>query len=450
MRVETGLVQIHSSGAIQQNAPAVRLFQSRRGQHLFVIRGSRVYDLDDETGVELQHAFEAGGDTSLTQAAATLLGDAPETERFRTDAVRASFPLRSLSLNLAQACNLGCHYCYADGGNFGTPETLMSLENARASIDFLLEQGEHGTPVVIGFMGGEPLLHRKLLHASARYASEQGALRGIPVQFSITTNATLLTPEDARLFAEFDWTVQISLDGTQEFHDRQRPAKDGRSAYALTMRGLSMFDRYGRPRRLLVKSSIAHGWDCLAAQLEHLISLGFDDAGFSPVLASSTQGWALNAADLERFLREIIECGEIALERWKNGKPYPFSNLITALNHIHKGTHQPYPCGAGAGYLSVDAKGDLFACHRFINDDRMHMGSVKTGLDYSARGDFLTSRHVDSQQPCVSCWAKYLCGGGCHHEVLHVGRVACDYVRGWLDFCLRAYVEIEERHYLPS
>ena len=94
---------------------------------------------------------------------------------------------------------------------------------------------------------------------------KQGALRGIPVQFSITTNATLLTPEDARLFAEFDWTVQISLDGTQEFHDRQRPAKDGRSAYALTMRGLSMFDRYGRPRRLLVKSSIAHGWDCLAA-----------------------------------------------------------------------------------------------------------------------------------------------------------------------------------------
>ena len=43
-----------------------------------MIRGSRVYDLDDETGVELQHAFEAGGDTSLTQAAATLLGDAPE------------------------------------------------------------------------------------------------------------------------------------------------------------------------------------------------------------------------------------------------------------------------------------------------------------------------------------------------------------------------------------
>jgi len=44
--------------------------------------------------------------------------------------------------------------------------------------------------------------------------------------------------------------------------------------------------------------------------------------------------------------------------------------------------------------------------------------------------------------PCRSCWARYLCGGGCYHEVSRRGRVACDYIRSWLDFCLRAYAEL--------
>jgi len=35
-----------------------------------------------------------------------------------------------------------------------------------------------------------------------------------------------------------------------------------------------------------------------------------------------------------------------------------------------------------------------------------------------------------------------MCGGGCHHEVIHRGRPACDYIRGWLDYCLQAYVRL--------
>ncbi len=73
------------------------------------------------------------------------------------------------------------------------------------------------------------------------------------------------------------------------------------------------------------------------------------------------------------------------------------------------------------------------------------MGSVQGGVDDAARGRWLAERHVDRQEPCRSCWARYLCGGGCHHEVLHRGRVACDFIRGWLDHCLRAYVRISEQ-----
>jgi uncharacterized protein len=45
-------------------------------------------------------------------------------------------------------------------------------------------------------------------------------------------------------------------------------------------------------------------------------------------------------------------------------------------------------------------------------------------------------------QPCSTCWARYLCGGGCYHEVARRGRPGCDYIRGWLAFCLGAYAEL--------
>jgi uncharacterized protein len=113
---------------------------------------------------------------------------------------------------------------------------------------------------------------------------------------------------------------------------------------------------------------------------------------------------------------------------------------------IHRGTHRPYPCGAGAGYFGVSAEGALSACHRFVDDPVGAMGSVAAGIDRSAQRRWLETRFVDRQEPCRSCWARYLCGGGCHHEVIHRGRPACDLIRGWLHYCLQAYVSISEHN----
>ena len=113
---------------------------------------------------------------------------------------------------------------------------------------------------------------------------------------------------------------------------------------------------------------------------------------------------------------------------------------MTALGEIHRGTHRPYPCGAG--YLGASAEGGLYACHRLVDDPAFAMGDVRTGSDVAARAAHLSARHVDLAEPCRSCWARYLCGGGCYHEVTRRGRVGCDFIRGWLDYCLAAYADL--------
>ena len=73
------------------------------------------------------------------------------------------------------------------------------------------------------------------------------------------------------------------------------------------------------------------------------------------------------------------------------------------------------------------------------------MGSLADGVDRRRRADWLAERHVHRQEPCGTCWARYLCGGGCHHEVIRRGRPACDYIRGWLHYCLEAYLRLSAR-----
>jgi uncharacterized protein len=180
----------------------------------------------------------------------------------------------------------------------------------------------------------------------------------------------------------------------------------------------------------------------LRATLDDFIALGFHSVGFSPLLNAPSGAGEMAADNLADMLEAMVDCGAEFERRTMKGDRYPFANLLFALQEIHKGTHRPYSCGAGAGYFGVSADGDLAACHRFVGDAAGALGTLAAGVDRPRQDAWLGERHVHRQEPCRSCWARYLCGGGCHHEVINRGRPACDYIRGWLHYCLGAYARL--------
>src|ERR1700685_2072393 len=101
----------------------------------------------------------------------------------------------------------------------------------------------------------------------------------------------------------------------------------------------------------------------------------------------------MRSGELELMLGEMIDGGREFERASRSGQRYPFANMVNAMKEIHRGTHRPYPCGAGAGYLGVSADGDLSACHRFVNDETGAMGSVTTGVNRTKQNDWLSSRH---------------------------------------------------------
>lgn len=409
--------------------PDGHVFESAHGWHVLVADGSRVYDVDAGFRARVD---EIGLAAALDEAGAPRVG-------FLERASSSEPPVKSLSLAVAQACNMGCSYCYAHGGDFGKPSRAMPWETVRAAIDSLID-GANGERVHLAFLGGEPLLARDVIHRATEYAAARGR-----VGFSITTNGTLVTPEDAALFEEHGFAVTVSLDGVGETHDALRPLKSGQPTFARILERVAPL--LASQRRMQVSARVTVTPQNLAIRdtVTSLIALGFHSVGVSPMLRAPSGKGELAASHAVALLDAMTDCGREFERRALRGERWPFSNLTTALREIHRGTHRPYPCGAGAGYFGVSADGDLFACHRFIEDDAGRMGTIATGVDRARQRTWLEARHVDRQEPCRTCWARYLCGGGCHHEVIARGRVVCDYIRGWLDFCLRTYVHILEQ-----
>ena len=396
------------------------------GDVALVAETAALYRLDAAQTARLADGLTRG-DAATAEAIAALGLAVPAAVPPARDLTR---PVRALALTVSQTCNLACVYCYAAGGNFGGRDTRMDWDVARQAIDQLVAGTPPGGSVRIAFMGGEPAVARDLIRQSVLHARRRAAARAMSVGFSTTTNATLLTAEDAVFLAEHRFAVTVSLDGARAANDRLRPARGGAGSFDRVAKGVAHLAAHSDRIALSARVTAALG------------GLGFTSVGVSPMIASPTGEAALQAADFEALLAQMIRCGEDWMEATLDGRHHPFANLATALTELHRGKPRSHGCGAARDYLAVDASGNYSACHRFVNDAAGAMGSLGDGVDHRRRQSFLAERAVEGQQPCTSCWARRLCGGGCHHEVIKAGRPACDYVRGWLHYALSAYVRL--------
>jgi uncharacterized protein len=429
----------HYVRASTPRTPQLHLIESATGGHLFVADGSRLFDADAEMFASYDAAVARGEAAEIDE----LLRRAGLSGKpFIDDTPLPPPPIRALSLAIAQKCNLGCTYCYAQQGEFGGAAKNMPLGEALRAVELLTENAEPGAKLNLAFLGGEPLVNRDVLRAATRRALELARARGATINFSITTNGTLLTEDDASFFEDHGFAVSISIDGPRQAHDALRPFKDGRGSYDRVMQRVAPLLKLQRQMQVSARVTVTPRNLALRETLDRLIAAGFHSVGFSPMLSAPSGNGEMQADDLELMLGEMIECGREFERRSRLRQRYPFANMVNAMREIHRGTHRPYPCGAGAGYLGVSAEGELAACHRFVGDEEGAMGSLTEGIDRRRQAQWLAARHVHRQEPCRSCWARYLCGGGCHHETIRRGRPACDFIRGWLHYCLEAYLRL--------
>jgi radical SAM protein with 4Fe4S-binding SPASM domain len=128
--------------------------------------------------------------------------------------------------NVTPKCNLACEHCYA--AERGGADAVLDTGEAKRVIDDL---AEWKVPVLL-FSGGEPFC-REDIRELAEYAKG----KGLRVTFS--TNGTLIDDNAADWLASLGTGyVGISIDGTEEMHDRFRRKAGAYAASVAAIRRL--------------------------------------------------------------------------------------------------------------------------------------------------------------------------------------------------------------------
>ncbi len=377
-----------------------------------------------------------------------------ESGRSYSDAPQAlpdRFPLQTMVLNITNQCNLSCQYCYEFGEDkIATPEgkkKFMDLETARQSVDFLFRQAEGRSTVHITFFGGETLMNFPLMKQVVDYANEQSGKKGFTVDYSLTTNATLLTPAIIDFLAENRVGVTVSIDGPKEANDKFRIFANGRGSYEVMEPKIrELLDRH-RTRPIAARVTMtSQAMDVMKTYRHLKENLGFHEVGFAPVTTSPNRLYSINEPGMDKVLGQFEELAEEYLQNALRNQHHGFSNVSDTLAELHQGVNKSHPCGAGLGLLGVGPSGDIAPCHRFVDSDQHALGHVSTGLDSERQKNFLDRGNVSGKYECQTCWARPLCAGGCHHEAFvrygdtgHPNLHYCDWIRSWTDTCLHIY-----------
>jgi uncharacterized protein len=365
-------------------------------------------------------------------------------------------PLSTMVLNVTNQCNLSCAYCYEYGEDKivqtenGRQPKWMSEETARESVDFLLR--ESGRVAHLTFFGGETLMNFTVLKTAVAYATTRAAELDKEIDFSLTTNATLLRPEVIDFLAEHRFGVTVSIDGPADLQDRFRVFHNGAGSSALIEPKIKALLARHRSRPIGARVTLTRDTLQVRRIYDHLTNeIGFWEVGFAPVTSSPGRAHAFGDDGFEEVLAQFRDLAgdyrDAALENRHHG----FSNVRETLGEIHKGASKAWPCGAGFGLLGVSTSGDVNLCHRFAGSDDHKLGTVRDGIDRDVQRAFLDAHHVANKTDCQTCWARPLCAGGCYHEAhTRHGRTEepnlhyCEWIRGWTDTCLRIYGEIAQ------
>lgn len=325
-------------------------------------------------------------------------------------------PVSGATLNLTQDCNLRCSYCFTHGKS----SRKMTFEMGKKCINYLLKNVQECNInllprkyrfVNMAFWGGEPLLEWDMIQQLVLH-SENTEYKDVVIEFNGTTNGTLLTEEKLRFCREHQLFFMISLDGTQETHDRYRRFSDGKGSHSVIMKNMEKVLKFF-PTTKVRTSPYPDRIGYFYEDIKYLAEHGFYHIMFSPV-------YEMNWTDevWEIWKEQCFKVVDLIMYLRKRGIELKLEHFTSFQTDC-----QIYPCGAGRSYVGFDYDGSIYPCHRFIkfHDDRpwqekeICIGHVDHGITKpDFRNRFINWNPED--KACKDC--KFLdispCAGGCY------------------------------------
>ena len=325
-----------------------------------------------------------------------------------------------LYLILTDICNIGCRYCFFEGGiPEGHDFSMMSWETAKRGIDLFAETldrdnlQETDRPTIILY-GGEALLNWKVAKQILEYISQLKAEDVLPSNTGITlnTNGILITEEIARTLAHYNVSVAISVDGPKEVHDKMRVDHQGRGTFDRVMRGFELAKSAGCNVSACCTID-EHNLDILPEVTHWIIDeLGVQGFGFNTLLECNARRIPRPVPYSRAVAESLVECFQIAREQGVHE-----DRFMRKVNAFANGDFYFSDCGGCGMQVVISPDGYAGTCHAYCGTKEyfLPLEELENPLTHPYWQEWRRRSPINMSE-CYDCVALANCGGGCPHN----------------------------------
>lgn len=327
----------------------------------------------------------------------------------------------TLCMHPSRKCNLACKYCFAkneEGKEL--PNKRIDFEMAKRAIDFMVDvYGREGFKYRIDISGsGEPLLNLDFIKKLDKYCSEKSSETGKEIKMMFPTNATLIDDETAHFLNQCEnLFLGVSIDGNSE-QSVNRCYLSGVSAFDKIIAGMKKINRtYGLAVTITnCNEDVDVIFDYLYNNFPNADAISMQFVRNYDV-KDKLSFWNINEDNLllnyEKLIKNVIK-------QIDNGNfDYCYSLVRGSdvlggffLKIVNGKRVQLRHCGAGMNIITVDDRGDLYACSVFNGNKNFKVGDIFSGVSESKQGLYEKNSILENEK-CKECWCSDICSGEC-------------------------------------
>ncbi|MBN2734855.1 MAG: TIGR04083 family peptide-modifying radical SAM enzyme [Methanomicrobiaceae archaeon] len=306
-------------------------------------------------------------------------------------------------------CPANCRYCWSSEED----SPVMAIDTIKKTVEWLEQL--HDYQVTVTFHGGEPLLAGPEFYKEALPLLSDG-LRHLEPTFAIQTNLWRMTPELAKIFAEYNIPVGSSIDGPKEINDSQR----GEGYYDRTFEGYKIATENGLDVRFICTFT-ADSYE----KREEIFKF-FMDNGLTLKLHPALP--SLRDNEPEKYALAPEKYGELLVYLLDMALLHMNKAVIMNINDLcrcvftRRGNVCTFADCMGTTF-AIGPDGGIYPCYRFVGMPEYVMGNVH---DNPSQEEIESTKawrlmqefknYVDEN--CKSCRHITYCRGGCPYNAI--------------------------------
>ena len=322
--------------------------------------------------------------------------------------------IKAICLNVIHGCNLRCKYCFADEGDYHGHGGVMSVETAKKAIDYVIKRSGPRKNIEIDLFGGEPTLIMDKIKEIIKYARDNEKKWNKNIRFTMTTNATLLTPEMMDYMDKEMGNIILSLDGRKCVNDNVRIKPDNSGSYDDIVPNIKeMIKRRTPGKTYYVRGTFTRENTDFYEDVMAMLNEGFRELSIEPVVLEDGHPLAIREEDLPQIFENYDKLYHEMKRRKQEGDEFKFYHFNIDLQGGPCVYKRISGCGAGFEYVAITPQGEVYPCHQFVGKEEFKLGDIYEDTFNSDLAKKFKLAHIYNKPKCKECWARFYCSGGC-------------------------------------